>query len=79
MQSFLGIAWKEYGNYLRSVPEKFILGPLMQGLNDPVHHKDFGLIMNFTSLLIVTNGLLRKKNTCLVVQDKNTSLIPFGL
>lgn len=43
MQSFLGIASENYENLLKSVPEEFILGPLMQGLNDPVHHKDFGL------------------------------------
>jgi tRNA guanosine-2'-O-methyltransferase len=43
MQSFLGIEWKHYGNCAKSVPETFVLGPFMQGLNDPVHHKDFGL------------------------------------
>ncbi|GMY15745.1 putative methyltransferase tarbp1 [Fagus crenata] len=43
MQSFLGIGWKNYGNCAKSVPEAFVLGPFMQGLNDPVHHKDFGL------------------------------------
>lgn len=43
MQSFLDINWENYGNYLRSVPEAFILGPFMQGLNDPIQHKEFGL------------------------------------
>ncbi|KAK4262528.1 hypothetical protein QN277_028078 [Acacia crassicarpa] len=43
MQSFLDINWENYGNYLRSVPEAFILGPFMQGLNDPIQHKEFGI------------------------------------
>ncbi|KAA8525977.1 hypothetical protein F0562_007922 [Nyssa sinensis] len=43
MQSFLGIEWKNYGNCAKLVPEDFVLGPFMQGLNDPVHHKDFGI------------------------------------
>lgn len=42
MQSFLGIEWKSYENCAKSVPESFLLGPFMEGLNDPVHHKDFG-------------------------------------
>lgn len=45
MQSFLGIEWMKYGNIAKSVPESFILGPLLEGLNDPVHHKDFGLLL----------------------------------
>lgn len=43
MQSFLGIEWKNYENCANLVPESFVLGPFMEGLNDPVHHKDFGL------------------------------------
>ncbi|KAK4844740.1 hypothetical protein QYF36_023863 [Acer negundo] len=43
MQSFLGIEWKDHGNCAKSVPESFVLGPFMEGLNDPVHHKDFGV------------------------------------
>jgi len=42
MQSFLDINWENYGNYIKSVPETFVLGPFMQGLNDPIHHKEFG-------------------------------------
>lgn len=45
MQSFLGIEWKSYENCAKSVPESFVLGPFMEGLNDPVHHKDFGLLL----------------------------------
>lgn len=43
MQSFLGVEWEIYGNSAKSVPSAFVLGPFIQGLNDPVHHKDFGL------------------------------------
>ncbi|KAL5815078.1 hypothetical protein ACOSQ3_025873 [Xanthoceras sorbifolium] len=43
MQSFLGIEWKDYGNCAIYVLESFVLGPFMEGLNDPVHHKDFGV------------------------------------
>ncbi|KAK7330831.1 hypothetical protein VNO77_25035 [Canavalia gladiata] len=43
MQSFLDINWEDYGNYIKSVPETFVLGPFMQGLNDPIHHKEFGV------------------------------------
>lgn len=49
MQSFLCIDWKIHGAEL--VPESFVLGPLMQGLNDPIHHKDFG---GFPSCLACT-------------------------
>ncbi|KAK3023238.1 hypothetical protein RJ639_043350, partial [Escallonia herrerae] len=42
MQSFLGIEWKNYGDCAKLVPEDFVLGPFIRGLNDPVHHKDFG-------------------------------------
>ncbi|OMO96285.1 tRNA/rRNA methyltransferase, SpoU [Corchorus capsularis] len=43
MQSFLGLEWTKYGSCSKSVPESFILGPLMDALNDPVHHNDFGV------------------------------------
>ncbi|KAK1356468.1 putative tRNA (Guanosine(18)-2'-O)-methyltransferase [Heracleum sosnowskyi] len=43
MESFLGIEWKNYDTCANLVPQDFILGPFIQGLNDPVHHKDFGL------------------------------------
>ncbi|KAF7828486.1 putative methyltransferase TARBP1 [Senna tora] len=43
MQSFLEINWENYGNYVKSVPEVFVLGPFMQGLNDPIQHKEFGV------------------------------------
>ncbi|WOG87063.1 hypothetical protein DCAR_0206283 [Daucus carota subsp. sativus] len=43
MESFLGIEWKNSGNCANLVPEDFVLGPFIQGLNDPVHHKEFGI------------------------------------
>lgn len=46
MESFLGIDWKIYGNCSELVPEAFVLGPFIQGLNDPVHHKDFGKLLS---------------------------------
>lgn len=42
MESFLGIEWKNFGNCEKLVAEDFIFGPFIQGLNDPVHHKEFG-------------------------------------
>uniref|UniRef100_A0A2P2MML6 Uncharacterized protein LOC105632355 isoform X3 n=1 Tax=Rhizophora mucronata TaxID=61149 RepID=A0A2P2MML6_RHIMU len=49
MQSFLGIEWAKYGDFTSSVPECFVLGPFIEGLNDPVHHKDFGVKGIYTS------------------------------
>ncbi|KAK9716282.1 hypothetical protein RND81_06G223200 [Saponaria officinalis] len=43
MKSFLDIDWKSQSNCREMFPEDFVLGAFMQGLNDPVHHKDFGL------------------------------------
>lgn len=47
MQSFLAVKWEDYGSCLKLVPKDFILGPLMRGLNDPVHHKEFGWFILF--------------------------------
>ncbi|KAG7955622.1 hypothetical protein I3843_11G082000 [Carya illinoinensis] len=52
MQSFLGIEWKNYGNSAKSVPETFVLGPFIQALNDPVHHKEFGVKGVYSSRII---------------------------
>ncbi|XP_019190926.1 PREDICTED: uncharacterized protein LOC109185383 isoform X1 [Ipomoea nil] len=43
MQSFLGIEWRKYKCCAELISQNFIFGPLMEGLNDPVHHKDFGV------------------------------------
>lgn len=42
MQSFLDINLENCGNCIKSVPETFVLGPFLHGLNDPIHHKEFG-------------------------------------
>ncbi|WCJ25750.1 tRNA/rRNA methyltransferase (SpoU) family protein [Euphorbia peplus] len=52
MQSFLDIKWTKYGNSVASLPKVFILGSFIEGLNDPVHHKDFGLKGVYTSRTI---------------------------
>ncbi|XP_062073868.1 uncharacterized protein LOC133778060 isoform X2 [Humulus lupulus] len=43
MQSILSIKWRDNGNCANSVPETFIHGSFLQALNDPVHHKEFGV------------------------------------
>ncbi|PRQ18401.1 putative tRNA (guanosine(18)-2'-O)-methyltransferase [Rosa chinensis] len=52
MQSFLGIDWKNYGTHARTVPGYFVLGSFIQGLNDPVHHKEFGVKGIYSSMTI---------------------------
>ncbi|KAH7851816.1 hypothetical protein Vadar_016832 [Vaccinium darrowii] len=52
MDSFLGIDWKIYRNCSDLVPEAFVLGPFIRGLNDPVHHKDFGSKGRYSSRTI---------------------------
>ncbi|KAF5177829.1 tRNA/rRNA methyltransferase (SpoU) family protein [Thalictrum thalictroides] len=42
MQSFLSINWEDHGICTDLVPESFIIGPFLQGLNDTVHHREFG-------------------------------------
>ncbi|XP_051144850.1 uncharacterized protein LOC127260880 isoform X3 [Andrographis paniculata] len=49
MQSFFAIQWESYGVCSKLVPEYFILGPLMRGLNDPVHHREFGVKEKYSS------------------------------
>ncbi|WVZ55051.1 hypothetical protein U9M48_005765 [Paspalum notatum var. saurae] len=41
MQSFLDISWERYKVCAQIIPRSFVLGPLLRGLNDVVHHKDF--------------------------------------
>lgn len=43
MQSFLDIAWERYNGCVQMIPRGFVLGPMIRGLNDVVHHKDFGV------------------------------------
>lgn len=58
MESFLGIKWKDYGKSVNSVPETFILGSFLQGLNDPVHHKEFGLYFKFFFIKFIVQVFL---------------------
>ncbi|XP_078155872.1 tRNA/rRNA methyltransferase (SpoU) family protein [Carex rostrata] len=41
MESFLQMAWEKHDAH--KVPTDFVFGPLLRGLNDVVHHKDFGI------------------------------------
>lgn len=43
MQSFLELDWTKLGSIGVLVPQWFVLGPFIQALNDPIHHKDFGI------------------------------------
>ncbi|XP_048131853.1 uncharacterized protein LOC115743146 isoform X2 [Rhodamnia argentea] len=52
MESFLSIHWENYGSCAKALPQSFVLGPFMQGLNDPVHHKNFGLKGAYSSVAI---------------------------
>ncbi|KAL7150015.1 hypothetical protein ABFS83_05G079800 [Erythranthe nasuta] len=52
MQSFLAVEWENYGGCLKLVPKDFIIGPLIRGLNDPVHHKEFGVKEVYSSSII---------------------------
>ncbi|XP_010439980.1 PREDICTED: uncharacterized protein LOC104723330 isoform X2 [Camelina sativa] len=52
MESFLGIEWRRYKTCTQSMSQTFVLGPFIEGLNDPIHHKDFGLKGIYTSRTI---------------------------
>ncbi|EPS74154.1 hypothetical protein M569_00595, partial [Genlisea aurea] len=52
MNSFLTINWEDFEGCEKLVSKDFILGPLIFGLNDPVHHSGFGLKENYTSSTI---------------------------
>ncbi|CAN4078084.1 unnamed protein product [Withania somnifera] len=43
MQSFLSTEWRKYHHCANLVPQNFLTGSLVEGLNDPVHNKDFGV------------------------------------
>lgn len=49
MESFLQMAWEKHDAH--KVPTDFVFGPLLRGLNDVVHHKDFG---QFRALITVS-------------------------
>uniref|UniRef100_A0A0E0K7H1 tRNA (guanosine(18)-2'-O)-methyltransferase TARBP1 n=1 Tax=Oryza punctata TaxID=4537 RepID=A0A0E0K7H1_ORYPU len=52
MHSFLDITWEHYLVCPQIVPRGFVLGPLLRGLNDVVHHKDFGVKGVYESKII---------------------------
>ncbi|XP_020874905.1 uncharacterized protein LOC9306167 isoform X1 [Arabidopsis lyrata subsp. lyrata] len=52
MESFFGIEWRRYKTCTQSMSQTFVLGPFIEGLNDPTHHKDFGLKGIYTSRTI---------------------------
>ncbi|KAL6279881.1 hypothetical protein ACE6H2_016762 [Prunus campanulata] len=64
MQSFLDIDWKKYGTHAKSVPVSFVLGPLMEGINDPVHHKEFGVKGIYSSMTIEGAARVRLESCC---------------
>ncbi|XP_075102015.1 uncharacterized protein LOC107784157 isoform X3 [Nicotiana tabacum] len=43
MRSFLCTEWTKYNHCAKLVPQNFVTGSLVEGLNDPVHNKDFGV------------------------------------
>nr|XP_043612363.1 uncharacterized protein LOC122584195 isoform X2 [Erigeron canadensis] len=76
MQSVFGIEWKNHGNYAKFVSRDFILGPFIQGLNDSVHHKDFGLKGVYSSRTI--NGastFLHQYSVCLSERERMKFLV----
>lgn len=55
MQSFLSTEWTKYNHCAKLVPQNFLTGSLVEGLNDPVHNKDFGMFISIS--LIAHVGL----------------------
>lgn len=43
MQSFLDIKWEKIRKLSLLLPENVLLGPYLEALDDPVHHRDFGM------------------------------------
>ncbi|MCO5564233.1 hypothetical protein L7F22_017891 [Adiantum nelumboides] len=43
LQSFMELEWAKVPNLANVIPQSFILSTLVSALNDPVHHKDFGV------------------------------------
>ncbi|KAL2636392.1 hypothetical protein R1flu_007871 [Riccia fluitans] len=43
MQSFLEVEWERIRRLSSLLPENVVLGPFLEALDDPVHHKDFGM------------------------------------
>ncbi|KAI5079464.1 hypothetical protein GOP47_0004943 [Adiantum capillus-veneris] len=43
LQSFMELEWAKIINLAHVMPESFVLSSLVSALNDPIHHKDFGV------------------------------------
>ncbi|XP_078440236.1 tRNA/rRNA methyltransferase (SpoU) family protein [Wolffia australiana] len=52
MHSFLSMDWKSRRYLVKYVPKEFVLRPFILGLNDPIHHGEFGLGGEYTSKAI---------------------------
>ncbi|KAJ9556344.1 hypothetical protein OSB04_010958 [Centaurea solstitialis] len=75
MQSVFGIEWKNHGNYAKFVPRDFVLGPFIQGLNDPVHHKEFGLKgAYFSKTIDGASTFFQQYTVCLSEREQMTLL-----
>lgn len=48
MQSFLDFDWERIRKLSSLLPEDFVLGSLLQALDDPVQHRDFGSLRSYT-------------------------------
>ncbi|KAI7736958.1 hypothetical protein M8C21_026691 [Ambrosia artemisiifolia] len=69
--SVFGIEWKNHGNYAKFVPRDFVLGPFIQGLNDPIHHKEFGLKGVYSSKTIDGASIFMEQYTvCLSEREQ---------
>ncbi|KAK1407772.1 hypothetical protein QVD17_39399 [Tagetes erecta] len=73
MQSVFGIEWKDHdANF---VPKNFVLGSFIQGLNDPVHHKEFGLKGVYSSRTIDgASTFIQQYTVCLSEREQRPFL-----
>lgn len=63
MHSFLDITWEHYLVCPQIVPRGFVLGPLLRGLNDVVHHKDFGQLHSYYTKFNIKSTYSSLSNT----------------
>ncbi|CAN8324989.1 unnamed protein product [Cochlearia groenlandica] len=76
MESFMGIEWRRYKRCTQSMSQTFVLGPFIEGLNDSVHHKDFGLKGIYTSKTIEgATKYVRAYTSCLNPRNQVAFLI----
>ncbi|CAA3014630.1 uncharacterized protein LOC111390252 [Olea europaea subsp. europaea] len=75
MQSFLALEWTDHGSSMNSMPEDFILGPFIQGLDDPVHHKDFGVKGVYSSCAIKAAAKFLSQYTSYMNERKHIAFL----